>query len=52
MSNDEVDLTDEAIFKDTSKTIWQALMRVHQFNPRTKGLLKKGLEMALVNLVN
>ncbi len=52
MSNDEVDLTDEAIFKDTSKTIWQAMMRVHQFNPRTKGVLKKGLEMALVNLVN
>jgi glutamate dehydrogenase/leucine dehydrogenase len=52
MSNDEVDLTDEAIFKDTSKTIWQAMMRVHQFNPRTKGILKKGLEMALVNLVS
>ncbi|MDZ4667124.1 MAG: Glu/Leu/Phe/Val dehydrogenase dimerization domain-containing protein [bacterium] len=51
MSNDEVDLTDEAIFKDTSKTIWQGLMRLHQFNPKQKGLLKKGLEMALVNLV-
>ncbi|MBP7512178.1 MAG: amino acid dehydrogenase [Bacteroidia bacterium] len=51
MSNDVVDLTDEAIFKDTSKTIWQGLMRLHQFNPKQKGLLKKGLEMALVNLV-
>ena len=51
MSNDQVDLTDEAIFKDTSKTIWQGLMRLHQFNPKQKGLLKKGLEMALVNLV-
>ncbi len=51
MSNDEVDLSDEAIFKDTSKTIWQGLMRLHQFNPKHKGLLKKGLEMALVNLV-
>lgn len=52
MSNDEVDLSDEAIFKDTSKTIWQGLMRLHQFNPKQKGLLKKGLEMALVNLVS
>ncbi len=51
MSNDVVDLSDEAIFKDTSKTIWQGLMRLHQFNPKHKGLLKKGLEMALVNLV-
>jgi len=51
MSNDTVDLSDEAIFKDTSKTIWQGLMRLHQFNPKHKGLLKKGLEMALVNLV-
>ena len=32
-SNDEVDLTDEAIFKDSSKVIWQAMMRLHQFNP-------------------
>ena len=51
MSNDVVDLSDEAIFKDTSKTIWQGMMRLHQFNPKQKGLLKKGLEMALVNLV-
>jgi glutamate dehydrogenase/leucine dehydrogenase len=51
MSNDVVDLTDEAIFKDSSKTIWQGLMRVHQFNPKPKGILKKGMEMALVNLV-
>lgn len=50
-SNDEVDLSDEAIFRDTSKIIWQALMRLHQFNPKPKGLLKKGLEMTLVNLV-
>ncbi|MFN4083467.1 MAG: Glu/Leu/Phe/Val dehydrogenase dimerization domain-containing protein [Bacteroidia bacterium] len=51
MSNEQADLSDEAIFKDTSKTIWQALMRLHQFNPKHTGLLKKGLEMALVNLV-
>ena len=51
MSEDEVDLSDEAIFRDTSKTIWQAMMRLHQFNPKQKGLLKKSLEMALVSLV-
>lgn len=50
-SQNEVDLSDEAIFKDSSKIIWQALMRLHQFNPKHNGLLKKGLEMALVNLV-
>lgn len=50
-SNDEVDLTDEAIFKDSSKVIWQAMMRLHQFNPKHTGFLKKGLEMTLVNLV-
>jgi len=42
---------DEAIFKDSSKTIRQALMRLQQFNPKRTGLLKKGLEMSMVNLV-
>lgn len=51
MGEEKVELTDEAIFKDTSKTIWQALMRLHQFNPKHKGLLKKGLEMAMISLV-
>jgi glutamate dehydrogenase/leucine dehydrogenase len=50
-SSNDLDLSDEAIFKDTSKIIWQAMMRLHQFNPKHNGLLKKGLEMALVNLV-
>lgn len=51
MHNEVVDLSDEAIFKDASKTIWQAMMRLHQFNPKHKGLLKKGLEMAMISLV-
>lgn len=45
------ELNDEAIFKDSSITIRQALMRLNQFNPKHTGLLKKGLEMSLVNLV-
>lgn len=42
---------DEEIFKDASKTIRQALMRLQQFNPKRTGLLKKALEMSMVNLV-
>jgi hypothetical protein len=49
--SDEFQNNDEEIFKDASKTIRQALMRLHQFNPKSTGLLKKGLEMAMVNLV-
>lgn len=45
------ELSDEAIFKDASVTIRQALMRLNQFNPKHTGLLKKGLEMSMVNLV-
>lgn len=44
-------LSDEEIFKDASKTIRQALMRLQQFNPKRTGLLKKALEMSMVNLV-
>jgi glutamate dehydrogenase/leucine dehydrogenase len=47
----EFELKDEAIFKDASKTIRAAMMRLQQFNPKRTGLLKKGLEMSLVNLV-
>ncbi len=45
------ELNDEAIFKDASTIIRQALMRLNQFNPKHTGLLKKGLEMSMVNLV-
>lgn len=47
----EFQLKDEEIFKDSSKTIRSAMMRLNQFNPKRTGLLKKGLEMSLVNLV-
>jgi glutamate dehydrogenase/leucine dehydrogenase len=47
----EFELSDEAIFKDASVIIRQAMMRLNQFNPKRTGLLKKGLEMSLVNLV-
>ncbi len=49
--SEDFKLNDEEIFKDSSKIIRQALMRLQQFNPKRTGLLKKGLEMSMVNLV-
>jgi len=49
--SEDFKLDDEEIFKDASKTIRNALMRLQQFNPKRTGLLKKGLELAMVNLV-
>ena len=49
--SEEFKFSDEEIFKDASKIIRNALMRLQQFNPKHTGLLKKGLEMAMVNLV-
>lgn len=46
------EVNDLAIFKDTSDIINQALMRVHQFNPKTTGLSAKGLELSLTDLVS
>lgn len=47
----EAQLTDEAIFHDASKIIFDAMAKVHQFNPKPTGLMKKGLEISLINLV-
>lgn len=45
------DITDEGIFRDTSVTIRNAMLRLHQFNPKKTGLSSKALEMSLTNLV-
>lgn len=42
---------DTAIFKDVSHIIKQAMMRLHQFNPKSTGLNAKALEMSLTDLV-
>ena len=42
---------DTAIFKDVSAIIKQAMMRLHQFNPKSTGLSAKALEMSLTDLV-
>lgn len=44
-------ISDEAIFHDASNTIRQAMMRLHQFNPKTTGLAKKGLELSLTTIL-
>ncbi|NQW42899.1 MAG: amino acid dehydrogenase [Bacteroidetes bacterium] len=46
------EVNDVAILKDVSNIIDQALMRVHQFNPKTTGLSAKGLELSLTDLVS
>lgn len=46
------EVNDIAILKDVSDIIRQALMRVHQFNPKTTGLSAKGLELSLTDLVS
>jgi hypothetical protein len=46
------EVQDIAILKDVSEIIRQALMRVHQFNPKATGLSAKGLELSLTDLVS
>lgn len=46
------EVNDLAILKDVSDIIRQALIRVHQFNPKTTGLSSKGLELSLTDLVS
>ena len=50
MSN-EVEVTDEAIFTDTSDIIRQALEQVHEINSERKGLAQSAFEIALKELV-
>jgi glutamate dehydrogenase/leucine dehydrogenase len=47
----DAELTDVAIFKDVSNIIRSAVMRAHQFNPKTTGISAKALEMSLTDLV-
>jgi len=47
----DAELTDVAIFKDVSNIIRSAVMRVHQFNPKSTGISAKALEMSLTDLV-
>jgi hypothetical protein len=52
MSGDtDIEITDEAIFKDVSQTVYLALSKVNSLNPSKKGLIKNSLESALSQLV-
>jgi glutamate dehydrogenase/leucine dehydrogenase len=52
MSGDtDIEITDEAIFRDVSQTVLNALIKVHSLNPNKKSLIKTSLESALSQLV-
>ncbi|NUM32582.1 MAG: amino acid dehydrogenase [Bacteroidetes bacterium] len=46
------EVNDTLILKDVSNTIYNALLKVHQFNPKQTGLYSKALEISLTDLVN
>ena len=47
----DVEVSDEAIFADTSNTIRQALVNTHELNHARTGISSKALEMAIGQLV-
>ena len=47
----KVQMTDEAIFLDTSNTIKQALEKVHNLNPENKNISATAFEIALKQLI-
>lgn len=46
-----VQMTDEAIFSDTSNTIKNAIQKVHDLNPSTKNISARAFEIALKQLI-
>jgi glutamate dehydrogenase/leucine dehydrogenase len=50
LMTEHAQLTDEAIFHDASKIIYDAMAKIHQFNPKPTGLMGKGLEIELIKL--
>jgi glutamate dehydrogenase/leucine dehydrogenase len=51
MSDADVDMTDAAIFRDTSETILKALVETHGRNPGRTGLAATAFEIALEKLM-
>jgi glutamate dehydrogenase/leucine dehydrogenase len=47
----KVEVTDEAIFSDTSNVIRQALVNTHSYNPEKTHLAKTAFEIALKQLI-
>ena len=51
LMGEEVEITDQAIFEDTSNTIKKALEKVHLMNHANTGITKKALELSIGQLV-
>jgi len=51
LMNADIEMTDTAIFEDTSKTIMNALKKSHEINPTRKNISKTSFEIALNQLV-
>lgn len=51
MQEEDIDVTDEAIFEDVSQTIGKAIAEIHKLDPDTTNLTSKALEIALQKLV-
>lgn len=51
MSNDEVDMSDEAIFKDTSDVIKNAIQSTYNKNTSKNNIAKTSFEIALTQLI-
>lgn len=51
MKEDHVDMSDSAIFEDTSNIIREALVKSHKANPEKKHIAKTAFEIALNQLV-
>jgi glutamate dehydrogenase/leucine dehydrogenase len=51
LMQENIQLTDETIFSDVSKVIFDALKKVHAENPSEKGISQTGLKLALTQLV-
>jgi len=51
LMQDEAEISDQAIFKDTSITIKKALMRIHEVNHANTMITSKALKLSLRELV-
>ncbi len=51
MSSQQVEMTDEAIFSDTSQTIYKALKKVHNADPSPTNISHTAFELALKQLI-
>jgi hypothetical protein len=52
LMQNNVDMTDKAIFEDTSHTVKKALEKIYQVNPKKTGLLATGLQVSLKQLIS